>query len=584
MAVKAVVSKAVRKAVEKGSQIAGKHGKPKKGLDQHGLFLFETGCNLQESLESSKADGIAHEKQMLQLMYMYQTYHNIVQISQYASRGSKLVCQYGTKPALLDTLEDHGVYAGTRPVMTCADCERVNLHDFGSCMCPERFYENRLPMTVPVHRNGIPAKQAPYNKYPHICVPLVNTQKGWYQAETGVFVEESNGTAYQALLDRAFLVCQYGGVITIPEVPIQRSKDERKICVWCSKAVAETEPSDMENIEEFTDIDGGYEFGKTNIELKECFGGCISQKCAEQDCTVITDQGDMGDIEDGIWQEYDDVYRENEKELVSSENTYMICTKGGGFIHFLNAKQELLDIAEQFKEIDIYVTGNQLRLLDWQRLTMETVVELNRFLNKYEINTIERIRHFLAQSMVETGRGDAIREGEQIDWSSQEEYEAYYNQIDPKTGKPKYSYGYKYRGVGYIQMTHIYHYLSFATFLIQQEYPKLNIVWKSPAHNGVEILWDSYNDAVQKAEKAGYNIDEYKKIIEEGADYVALKYAWETAGYFWKVGDANTIIDGLTPGKKEDVDKVTDVVKPGATVASHNKRQNCYVETMSVIK
>lgn len=228
MAVKAVVSKVVKKAVEKGGQISGKHGKAKKGFDRHGLFLFETGCNLQESLESSKVDGAAHEKQMLQLMYMYQTYHNIVQISQYASRGSKLVCQYGTKPALLDTLEDHGVYAGTRPVMTCTDCERVNLHDFGSCMCPESFYENRLPMTVPVHRNGIPAKQAPYNKYPHICVPLVDTQKGWYQAETGVFVEESNGTAYQALLDRAFLVCQYGGMITIPEVPIQRSKNEKK--------------------------------------------------------------------------------------------------------------------------------------------------------------------------------------------------------------------------------------------------------------------------------------------------------------------------------------------------------------------
>lgn len=302
MAVKAVVSKAVRKAVEKGDHIARKHGKAKKGFDRHGLFLFETGCNLQESLESSKADGIAHEKQMLQLMYMYQTYHNIVQISQYASRGSKLVCQYGTKPALLDTLEDHGVYAGTRPVMTCADCERVNLHDFGSCMCPERFYENRLPMTVAVHKNGIPAKQAPYNKYPHICVPLVNTQKGWYQAETGVFVEESNGTAYQALLDRAFLVCQYGGMITIPEVPVdevemtQDKTIKRYVVLSDATRVRETPNVNDNNI--ITGLDAG-----TRVN-------------------VIGDKRETENTDKGIryWVEIEYEYENGETAWISDEN------------------------------------------------------------------------------------------------------------------------------------------------------------------------------------------------------------------------------------------------------------------------
>ena len=219
MALKPNVLKTVRKPAPKGKQALGKKEKTKKGLVRHGLFLFKSDCNLQESIESSMVDGLEHEKQMLQLMYMYQTYHNIAQMRQYASRGSKLVCQYGTKPALLDTLVDHGVYAGTRPVMTCADCREENLHDFGSCMCPERFYEDRLPMTVAVHQNGKLADRAPYNKYPHICVPLVNTQAGWYQAETGVVVEESNRGAFQALLEGALLVCQFGGVITIPEVP-----------------------------------------------------------------------------------------------------------------------------------------------------------------------------------------------------------------------------------------------------------------------------------------------------------------------------------------------------------------------------
>lgn len=575
MAIKPNVLKPVKKTAPKGKQAHGKKKNPQKGLVRHGLFLFKSDCNLQESIESNMVDGLEHEKQMLQLMYMYQTYHNIAQMRQYASRGSKLVCQYGTKPALLDTLVDHGVYAGTRPVMTCADCREENLHDFGSCMCPERFYEDRLPMTVAIHQNGKLADRAPYNKYPHICVPLVNTQAGWYQVETGVFVEESNEVAFQALLDGAFLVCQYGGMITIPEVPIQRSKEEKKICVWCSKAVAETESAYMENVEEFTDFEEGYEFKQTNIELKKCFDGCTSQKCAEEDCTVITNQRDMGDIEDGIWQEYDDVYRENEKDMVSSENTYMICTKGGGFIHFLNAKQELLDIAEQFKGIDIYVTSNQLRLLGWNKLTMDTVVDLNRVLNKYEINTVERIRHFLTQCLHESQRGLWVREGEYKNWSSQEEYEAAYNSPDR----------YKYRGVGYIQMSFIYHYLSFAILMLKERYPELEIEWNTPAHVGRDTLWKLYDSAIQVAENAGYDVKEYKKIIEEGADYVAQRYnAWEPSGYFWKAVEANKIVDGLGSENVDGVDKITDKVKEPADDKSREERKKRYVETIAVIK
>lgn len=421
------LSKIIKKSIEKNRQAFLNKKKAKPRLVQHGLFLFKTSCTLQKSIESIRIERCKHEKQMLELMHMYQEYHDIVSMRQYAIRGSKLVCQYGTKPALLDTLMDHGVYAGTRPVMTCLDCRKENLHDFGSCMCPERLYKDRLPMTVAVHRNGSPAKRASYNKYPHICVPLVDMQAGWHQAETGVLVEAAEGGAIQALLDEAFLVCQYGGIITIPEVPSQQNREKKKICVWCSKAVNEKESVYMENAEGFTDISGGYEFNRTNIAFEKCFGGCLSKKCDGEDCTVITYQQDKGDIEDGIWQEYDDVYHKNEGILVNSENTYMICTKGGGFIYFLEAKQELLDIAEQFKQIDIYVTSNQLRLLNWIKLTMDTVIGLNQILEKYEINTRERIRHFLAQCMKESGRGAAVREGETSKWKSQKEYEDYFN-------------------------------------------------------------------------------------------------------------------------------------------------------------
>lgn len=133
-------------------------------------------------------------------------------------------------------------------------------------------------------------------------------------------------------------------------------------------------------------------------------------------------------------------------------------------------------------------------------------------------------------------------------------------------------------------MTHKYNYLAFATFLIKQEYPKLNIEWKSPANNNTEELLDSYNEAVQKAETEGYDVEKYKKIVDEGADYVAQEFAWETAGFFWKVGNLNTIVDGLTPGDKNEADKVTAVIQPNAVEKSRENRRDYYEETTAVIK
>lgn len=132
-------------------------------------------------------------------------------------------------------------------------------------------------------------------------------------------------------------------------------------------------------------------------------------------------------------------------------------------------------------------------------------------------------------------------------------------------------------------MTHKYHYLSCATYFIQQEYPELNIEWRSPNNFG-EGFETRYKEAVRKAEEAGHNVDKYKKIVEEGADYAGKEFAWETAGYFWKAGNANTVIDGLSPDKKEDADKVTDVVHPNASDEQRKERMNYYEETMAVIK
>lgn len=192
-----------------------------KSYDRYGFFLFPV--NMKLSVEEKKREEKRYQEQLCELMYMYQTYHNFVQIKQYVLRGSKITCQYGTKPAVLDSLIDHGIYRGTMPVMTCMDCRRWNIHNFGSCMCPESHYMNRLPMTGPVHSNGEGARRAEWNRFPHICVPLINIEEGWYQEDDKLLVQEKSGEVSQILIDNGILVCQYGGIISIEEVEVENA-------------------------------------------------------------------------------------------------------------------------------------------------------------------------------------------------------------------------------------------------------------------------------------------------------------------------------------------------------------------------
>lgn len=230
---------------------------------------------------------------------------------------------------------------------------------------------------------------------------------------------------------------------------------------------------------------------------------------------------------------------------------------------------------QRMEEIVQYVTAEQLNDLQWVNVTPWMVAELNRILCKYDITSTERIRHFLAQCMKETNKGNWLREGEYRQWNSQQEYEDYFN------NNTKYKY--LYRGAGYIQMTWDYSYLAFATFMIKQESGISEIVWKSPA-NEAEGFEERYKAAVEKAEAAGMNVDIFKRIVSEGADYVAEEFAWEAAGYDWYVKGLNSIVDGLVPGKKEEADAVTFVVNRYTPQDSYEDRRDYYEETINVIK
>lgn len=91
-------------------------------------FLFpNVGKNGDEKTEEK-----AHQEQLCELMYMYKQFHGIIKLKKYVLRG---------------------FYKGLRPVMTCVDCNKSNLSNFGSCMCPEAYYQGRLPMTVGQYPN-----------------------------------------------------------------------------------------------------------------------------------------------------------------------------------------------------------------------------------------------------------------------------------------------------------------------------------------------------------------------------------------------------------------------------------------------
>lgn len=139
------------------------------------------------------------------------------------------------------------------------------------------------------------------------------------------------------------------------------------------------------------------------------------------------------------------------------------------------------------------------------------VSELNRILKKYDIITTERIRHFLAQCMQETNKGLWLREGEYLLDNpynyTQQQYEDYYNNT---------KYKYKYRGAGFIQITWEYGYQAFATFMIKQTFPNLDITWKYPNNTGADKIEELYEEAIINAELNQCNIDKYKKLSQMG--------------------------------------------------------------------
>lgn len=198
------------------------------------MSIFDKNQNLlSASIENAVGTGDKQEKkeqqnQLIEIMHMYQQVYGLIDNPQYVLRKSVLSCKYGTKYAWFDCLKDHGIRKGKLPVFTKKDCLCENIHDFGSCLCPEKLYKDRVPMTAAHDKNGKAAKKAPGNEFAHICVPLVDKERGWGQVDRKALIEVNAQWYVPMLLDNAVLVCQRGGIIFIREVPEVEEKQEEK--------------------------------------------------------------------------------------------------------------------------------------------------------------------------------------------------------------------------------------------------------------------------------------------------------------------------------------------------------------------
>ena len=146
--------------------------------------------------------------------------------------------------------------------------------------------------------------------------------------------------------------------------------------------------------------------------------------------------------------------------------------------------------------------------IGFKNTTQENMTKLKDALDNNGIDIIEEISHFLSQIAHETGNGR---------WLTELGSDA------------------KYKGAGYIQLTHEYNYKSFA---------------------------ESMGDP---------------EIYNQGANYVAEHYAWEAAGWFWT---NNKINEKIATGAS--VESVTRIIN-GPKMNGLDERKNYYATIYSIL-
>ena len=168
------------------------------------------------------------------------------------------------------------------------------------------------------------------------------------------------------------------------------------------------------------------------------------------------------------------------------------------------------------------VTDSQMRRMGWTNYNLE---DLNRCLKKFDITTKARIRHFIAQTSHESGCGK---------WTQELGGTSYCSRYDGRRdlGNTQPGDGCRYKGAGYIQLTGRSNYQQFANY-----------------------IGDSR--------------------VMEGVTYVASKYPWTSAGFWWHNNGMNRLCDNGV-----SVETITRRVNGGTNGLS--ERQKYYDKACSI--
>ena len=137
-----------------------------------------------------------------------------------------------------------------------------------------------------------------------------------------------------------------------------------------------------------------------------------------------------------------------------------------------------------------YVTAAQLRTMGANTVTDQQVRDLNDCLRMFNITSPARIRHFLAQTMHESGLLRWMTE-----LASGGAYEGRSDLGNTQTGD-----GRRFKGAGALQLTGRYNYQLFADYMGDER-------------------------------------------VMEGADYVSVRYPFTSAGFWWQQNGINAFVD-----------------------------------------